>query len=103
MSIPIVPVTVTVNDQNAGRGGAKISASLSDYDIYSDFFIVPGVTTTTTTDAAGVAVLNLFPNVLGTRGTHYLFKITLADGRTHSVTAIVPSHPCTLESIAVLN
>lgn len=102
MNIPIIPVTVTVNDQNAGRGGAKISASLSDYDIYSNFFIVPGVTTTTT-DAAGVAVLNLFPNVLGTRGTHYLFKITLADGRSRSVTAIVPNHPCTLESIAVLN
>ena len=23
MNIPIIPVTVTVNDQNAGRGGAK--------------------------------------------------------------------------------
>jgi hypothetical protein len=60
------------------------------------------------TDAAGVAILNLFPNApaptgLGTQGTTYRIWAAIPTGRNVSYNARVPNMACRLENILVLD
>ena len=99
--IPTVPVTVTFNDQNGHpMAGGKVSAILTRDELYQGF-VVPNQLTVVS-DAAGVAVLNLFPNQLGSQGSQYIFKLTQPGGKTLSVTGTVPNAACTLESIVAM-
>ena len=99
--IPTVPVTVNFADQNGHPiVGGKVSATLTRDELYNGF-IVPNQLTTVS-DAAGVAVLDLFPNQLGSQGSQYIFRLTQPGGKTLSVTGTVPNAACTLQSIATL-
>ena len=99
--IPTVPVTVNFADQNGHPiVGGKVSATLTRDEVYNGF-VVPNQLTTVS-DANGVAVLDLFPNQLGSQGSQYIFRLTQPGGKTLSVTATVPNAACTLQSIATL-
>jgi len=99
--IPTVPVTVNFADQNGHPiVGGKVSATLTRDELYNGF-IVPNQLTTVS-DAAGVAVLDLFPNQLGSQSSQYIFKLSQPGGKTLSVTGTVPNAACTLQSIATL-
>lgn len=75
MAVPTVAVSVDVHEADGTPiQGAIVTARLTGYDVYQDQ-IVDRVVESTTTDANGEAVLNLFPNVLGERGTFYQFTI----------------------------
>ncbi|MDO9053854.1 MAG: hypothetical protein Q7U37_08005, partial [Gallionella sp.] len=98
MTIPTVPVTVTIADQNGSvLAGAKISAILTRDEVYGGF-VVPNQVVATT-NASGIAVLNLFPNQLGTQGSQYIFKIVSSSGKALSLTGTVPNAACNLENI----
>jgi len=99
--IPTVPVTVNFADQNGHPiVGGKVSATLTCDELYNGF-VVPNQLTVVS-DAAGVAVLDLFPNQLGSQGSQYIFRLTQPGGKTLSVTGTVPNAACTLQSIATL-
>jgi len=86
--IPTVPVTVNFADQNGHPiVGGKVSATLTRDELYNGF-IVPNQLTVVS-DAAGVAVLDLFPNQLGSQGSQYIFRLTQPGGKTLSVTGTV--------------
>lgn len=64
MSTTTVPVTLTAADQNGNAvAGARIKATLDATEVYQGF-VVPE-TVETFADAAGRAVLQLWPNALG--------------------------------------
>lgn len=90
MTLPQCTVTCILNDADGTpEVGAVIHAQLSETDHYDGQFVVPSLRSATI-DAAGVAVLNLWPNELGTVGTHYNIKILIA-GKTIRATAVVPN------------
>jgi hypothetical protein len=91
MTLPLCAVTCIVNEQDGDAyPGGTITAQLSETDHYDGLFVVPQQQSATI-DATGTAVLNLWPNVLGTVGTVYKVKITLLGGKTIRGTAIVPN------------
>ena len=99
--IPTVPVTVNFADQNGHpMAGGKVSAVLTRNELYNGF-VVPNQVTVVS-DANGVAVLNLFPNQLGSQSSQYIFKLTQPGGQTLSVTGTVPNAACTLQSIVAM-
>lgn len=101
MVIPTVPVTITLAKQSGQPlAGVEISAMLSRNELFNGL-IVPNQQVTTT-DAAGVAVLSLFPNQLGSQSSQYIFRLTGPSGKTLSLVGTVPNAPCTLESIVTL-
>ena len=99
--IPTVPVTVTFFAQNGQPlAGAKVSATLTRTELYNGFVVSNPLTVVS--DANGVAVLNIFPNQLGSQGSQYIFKLTQPGGQTLSVTGTVPNAACTLQSIIAM-
>ena len=102
MSIPTVPVTVRLFDQDGNPvAGATVTAKLTTTERYGGY-VVPKEYRGET-DANGVAVVNVFPNELGTEGSEYRFKILdMATGKTVSVYATVPNAPCELHQISEL-
>jgi len=102
MSIPAVPVTVRLYDQDGNPvSGASVTAKLTTTERYGGY-VVPKEYRGET-DANGVAVVNVFPNELGTEGSEYKFKIVdMATGKTVSVYATVPNAPCELHQISEL-
>ena len=99
--IPTVAVTVNFADQNGHPiVGGKVSATLTRDELYNGF-IVPNQLTVVS-DAAGVAVLDLFPNQLGSQGSQYIFRLTQPGGKTLSVTGTVPNAACALEDIVAM-
>ena len=102
MSIPTVPVTVRLFDQDGNPvAGATVTAKLTTTERYGGY-VVPKEYRGET-DANGVAVVNVFPNELGTEGSEYKFKIVdMATGKTVSVYATVPNAPCELHQISEL-
>lgn len=102
MSIPTVPVTVRLFDQDGNPvAGATVTAKLTTTERYGGY-VVPREYKGTT-DATGVAVVDVFPNELGTEGSEYKFKIVdLSTGKTVSVFATVPNAACELHQISEL-
>lgn len=102
MSIPTVPVTVRVHDQDGDPiSGAIVTAKLATVERYSGY-VVPKEYSGTT-DASGIAVVDVFPNELGTEGSEYKFKILdVRTGKSVSVMAVVPNMACELHQIAEL-
>lgn len=75
MTIPTRAVSVTLREQdNDPIVGAVFSAKLTIEDVYQDQ-VVSRVEQQAVTDANGRVTLNLFPNVLGERGTSYMVKV----------------------------
>ena len=81
MALTTVPVTITCNDQNGNPvAGAEIAVTLSKTEIYNGF-VVPELYEATA-NASGVAVINLWPNALGSAGSIYTFTaVNPDDGR----------------------
>ena len=101
MSVPTVAVSVALSDQSgAGLAGARITARLNRSELYNGF-VVP-IETSATTDITGAAVLNLFPNQLGSQGSQYDFKLSYPSGSTLNLQGTVPNAACTLESIVAM-
>jgi hypothetical protein len=101
MPVPTVNVTVNAFDQDgSAMVGANVKAELIGTDVYNNQ-IVGKLIVEQATDAAGEAVLALFPNELGTKRTYYRFTVTNADGKKIiDTTAIVPNAACNLAAIA---
>ncbi|MFA6717506.1 MAG: hypothetical protein WCS15_00300, partial [Prevotella sp.] len=100
-TIPTVAVTVRAYDQQGDPiEGANVTAKLQCIERYHGW-IVPSVCTATT-DADGIAVLDVFPNELGTEGSEYLFKISSLQ-KTVRVYASVPNTNCNLSDISELD
>lgn len=109
-SLPVVNVTARIHDQEgAPVQGARIVMRLSTVERYAGL-VVPAETTAVT-DASGVAVLQVWPNALGTQGSEYVVSITHGTGcntlcgngainrRFH---VVVPNNDCNLLDIAEL-
>lgn len=105
MPTPTVPVTVTLISQDGTPYvGAVVSAVLDGNEVYEG--IIFADRQDAMTDAAGVAVLNLFPNApspsgLGTQGTTYRVFASFRGARPLDVKARVPNAACRLEDILV--
>lgn len=106
MTAPTQPVTVRLADFGGPAvAGVTVKARLSDVDYTADGTFVSTDTVSGVTDASGVAVLNVFPNAvgsgLGTRGTTVLFHASMIGSRSLKVEARVPNTPCNLTDILV--
>lgn len=108
MTVQTVPVTVRLADFGGGSdAGVVVTARMSDVDFTTDGTVVSNEPVTATTDASGIAVLNLFPNAvspsgLGTRGTLVRVTAPLPNGsRQLSVLAAIPNEACSLTSCIV--
>lgn len=100
--VPTVNVSVNVFDQDGlALAGAEVIAELVGTDTYNNQLVGP-IKQTVLTDAAGLAVIPLFPNSLGARNSFYRFKVTnLATGhKLLDTTAAVPNAACNLATIA---
>ena len=100
--IPIVNVTFTAFDQSgAPVVGGRVTARLDKTETYNGFVVPEEVSATT--DASGVAVLQLWPNALGVAGSLYRVRAWNPDtGRKFLDTTIsVPNSNCALEQIIV--
>lgn len=95
MTTPTVAVTVTLeSSNNVPYAGVVVKARLDINDVYQSFIISGEVTATT--NASGIAVLNLFPNALpplglGTQGSTYRVTATIPGGRNLNVKARIPN------------
>ncbi|WP_035384019.1 LamG-like jellyroll fold domain-containing protein [Ferriphaselus sp. R-1] len=97
MSIPTVPVSILLHDQSGlPMAGVRITAMLNRNELYNG--VVVPKEAAVTTDASGGAVLNLFPNQLGTQQSQYVIKIQHG-GKSNQYTATVPNAPCELKNI----
>lgn len=88
-------VTITVLSPGGGAvGNAVVLAQLSERLVYHGIVIPDRVVGRT--DATGVVVLNLFPNVLvASPVTHYNITIATPDKRVEHFTAVVPNKAST--------
>ncbi|MFK4765315.1 hypothetical protein ACI3L3_11120 [Desulfobaculum sp. SPO524] len=103
MPVPTVAVTVTISDAvGAPVVGALVTARLTAAEVYQGVVVPADVEVFT--DAAGAAVLRVFPNELGRRGTEWAFVVHQAGDmvRPVKVTCGVPNRDCRLEDIADL-
>ncbi len=82
--------------------GAKVTATLSGYEVYpAQGYVVPHETTATT-DVNGECILNLWPNELGAVESNYTIKIQ-ALRKTLKTYAVIPNQPtCDLWTVAEL-
>lgn len=105
MPTPVVPVTVTLAAQDGTPYvGVTVRARLDVNEVYEGIIISDQASAVT--DAAGVAVLNCFPNApsptgLGTQGSTYRFWAAIPGGRSMNLDARVPNAACRLEDIIV--
>ena len=100
MTITTVPITCTFNDQNGNPiAGARVTAKLNKIEIYQGMLVAD--TATAVADANGVAVLNVWPNALGTQGS--LYAITAISpatgGKFMDAMVSVPNSACNLHQI----
>ncbi|GAB6178518.1 hypothetical protein JCM16814_34090 [Desulfobaculum senezii] len=101
MPVPTVAVTVTVSDAvGAPVVGALVTARLTAAEVYQGVVVPADVEVFT--DALGVAVVRVFPNELGRRGTEWAFVVHQTGDmvRPVKVTCGVPNRDCRLEDIA---
>lgn len=95
-----VPVTCTASDQNGNPvAGARVTAKLNQTEIYLGHIVPESITAIA--DANGVAILNLWPNALGTQGSMYRVTATNPDtGRKYLDAMVsVPNSACNLHQI----
>lgn len=88
MTLPTCTVTVTLADP-APVAGAIVTATLTAREVYQGL-VVPA-SRFATTDAAGQCTLDLWPNVLGTLGAHYVVRIDR--GRAYPLETLHASVP----------
>lgn len=95
-------VTVELkNELNQPYAHAIITAILTKTDIDSDGSYIAPASETWRTDANGIAVLELWPNVLGTQGSRYQITGASVKGKVIlNVYAVVPNVACNLTDIA---
>lgn len=101
-SLPTVPVLCTAQDQTgAPLAGGRFEATLDRVEHYGGF-VVPQVVAGVA-DAAGNCTLELWPNVLGIKGSTYRVRAFEAStGRRYlDAWAAVPNAPCMLQNILV--
>lgn len=102
-TIPTVAVSIILHEQDGSPiEGAEIEAKLETLEKYQGF-VVPDLVEGIVTDATGTAVLNLFPNELGSESSEYRFKISHPSGRTDTIYAVVPNFDCELHNITELD
>ena len=102
MSTTTVPVTFVAADQNGNPvAGARVLATLDRTEINSGFIVPEKVEVFA--DAAGLCVLNLWPNTLGVAGSTYRVQSWNPDtGKKFlDAFALVPNAPCLLSEILV--
>jgi hypothetical protein len=108
--MPTPTVTVTIDLTNIlgePLGGVVITARMDKNDLY-DGIVIAG-TAKATTNAGGIATMELFPNALptddppglGTTGSIYRFAASVPGGRKLDVQAVVPNQDVDLHSIVV--
>lgn len=98
-----VAVTIKASDQQGNpMAGADISAILDRVDIDDASGYIAPEEITALADGTGTAILHLWPNVRGTQGSKYDFKITNPDtGKILRVTASIPEADCYLHRVAL--
>jgi hypothetical protein len=90
MPLPTCAVSCSVSDDSGDPvAGAVITARLDRFEIYEGY-VVPTLTEVTT-NASGTAVLNLWPNQLGSTASVYTIRIVAPNGKTLKTTATVPN------------
>ncbi len=102
MSVPTCIVRAIVNDSAGGEPieGARVTATLSSYEVYQGY-VVPQMVEALT-NAAGEAFLELWPNELGSVESYYTIKI-IGNGKTLRTTAVIPNLPAVdLHTVASL-
>lgn len=100
MSIPTVPVNCkAANSEGQGIAGAIFRAQLDKTETFQGYVVPDAVEVIA--DADGVAVLHLFPNVLGVSGSLYRIVGFSPQSRLKflDTTASVPNLPCNLHEI----
>ena len=100
--LPTVPITFTAYDQNGGAvAGARVLAKLDQTEIYQGFVVPEQIEVTT--DANGVATLNLWPNALGAASSKYRVRAWHPDTGAKFLDAAVsvPNSDCLLDQILV--
>lgn len=104
MTVTTVPVRVSVYDQ-AGNpiAGGRVTARLDRTEI-SGALVFPELTVSST-DQAGLCILHLWPNALGSRGSSYRIQAYNPDDGRRCLDAqvVVPNSPCRLEEILQLD
>ncbi len=102
MTLPTVPVRVSVYDQGGQPvATGRVTARLDRTD-YMDGFVIAPETIDGLTDQAGLCVLNLWPNELGTTGSLYKVVAYNPDDQNRrylNVQIAVPNSACQLEHI----
>lgn len=100
MSAPTVTVTATINSQDGlPIEGATVTMVLDRSEVYQGFVVKESVSATT--NALGVALLDVFPNELGTTGSQYKVSIITPEQTIRS-TAVVPNSACNLHDIMLV-
>lgn len=99
MAIPTIKLTVRTTGQNGlDIPNARITARLTTPVVYQGY-VMPKRTTGETA-GTGVAVLDLWPNELGTTMSQYEIKIQdIGTGKAFTVYAFVPNRDCNLWEI----
>lgn len=103
MNTPTIEVTCTAHDQNGNPiVGGRITARLDRTETYQGF-VVPEKVEVITNDQ-GIAILNLWPNELGSAGSSYRIQAWNPDtGKKYlDAMAVVPNLHCKLEDIVAL-
>lgn len=98
-----VNVTILAADQQGNRmAGAYITCVLNKVDVDDVAGYIAPEEFEVQADAQGKAVLALWPNVRGSRGSFYIFVIENPDtGQAMRIDAVVPDQDCYLHQIAV--
>ena len=103
INLPTVKVTARICDQSGKPvGAAEVRMRLSTVERYGGYIVPREVTAIT--DGNGVAVLDVFPNALGSEGSEYVVRISFPNGqmRTIHANAVVPNSACNLQDIMEL-
>lgn len=102
MAVPTVIVTCqSIGAQNPAHSGATYTATLDQAEVFSGESVQ--TTVTAIADGSGVALLALWPNVLGTKNSVYRIIATRSGTGEifRSVTVRVPQTNCFLDEILV--
>ncbi len=90
MSIPTCAVVCRIDGQDGlPIVGATVSAQLDRYEVHEGY-VVPDYAEATT-DAAGLATLNLWPNALGSTESSYTVRIDTPKGKPLKTRCVVPN------------
>lgn len=101
-ALPTVPVRISVYDQSGSPvSGGRVTARLDRTD-YMDGYVIAPETLEGETNDAGLCILNLWPNELGTSGSLYKVVAYNPDDQNRrylNVLVAVPNAACQLEHI----